>query len=359
MENFDIESFLALGIGLIIFAFIFLIAVYVVLGIVLNKLNKKIYGKGTALAWIPLCDIYLLGKLTVSKFFGVILLILSLLNSSITLGDGENKMIYTLIPEEYKWIYYLVYGILFIALFIVAIVKLNKLGKNEEAFINEVYLNQKTKQEIMEEDEQVNLVKWDDNEQNQDETKEIVQEESNIPFQNISNLNSDTNPVLLEEKAEQYVQESNNIKEEVPATDSINDILNEEPQEEIDNTQNVLVLTTNKPEETIDVEEDNTNLEASEEVNMTQNDNIKNNEDEIVPEEIVEKKEMEEENNQTVISEEKVEQPALEVSVVEESNIIENHDDVETEYDHDNPKIQEAIDNIVHKEKTDENDDNE
>ena len=194
------ENLLAFGIGIIIFAFIFLIAIYVVLGIVLNKLNKKIYGKGTALAWIPLCNTYLLGKLTINKFVGIALIILPLLNSRFTITTGQNQTVYTLIPDKFKDIYSLVCGVLFIVLFIVAVVKLNKLGKSEETFINEVYLNQKTKQEIMEEDEQVNLVKWDDNEQNKEETKEVVQEESNIPFQNISNLNSDTNPVLLEEK---------------------------------------------------------------------------------------------------------------------------------------------------------------
>jgi len=337
--NLDLGSVLAFGFGFLFFILIFLIAIYVVLGIVLNKLNKKIYGKGTALAWIPLCNTYLLGKLTVNKIFGFILIALQIL------GFG-------LIPQQFQLMYSAINGMLFIGLFIYAIVKLNKLGKSEETFINEVYLNQKTKQEIMEEDEQVNLVKWDDNEQNKEETKEVVQEESNIPFQNISNLNSDTNPVLLEEKAEQYVQESNNIKEEVTATDSINGILNEEPQEEIDNTQNVLVLTTNKPEETIDVKENNANIKKPEDINSEQNDTIKNNENEVVNEENIE---MEDENKQATILEKTVEQSALEVPVVEESNFLENHDDVEPEYDHDNPKIQEAIDNIIHKENEDDN----
>ena len=159
----------------------------------------------------------------------------------------------------------------------------------------------------------------------------------------------------LKKKKEQYVQESNNIKEEVTATDSINDILNEEPQEEIDNTQNVLVLTTNKPEETIDVKEDNANIEKPEDINSEQNDTIKNNENEVVNEENIE---MEDENKQAIILEKTVEQPALEVPVVEESKFLENHDDVEAEYDHDNPKIQEAIDNIIHKENETEDDNN-
>ena len=105
MENFDIESFLAIGLGIIIFVFVFLIAIYVVLGIVLNKLNKKIYGKGTALAWIPLCNTYLLGKLTVNKVVGIALIILPLLNSRFTITIGQNQTVYALIPDKFKYIY--------------------------------------------------------------------------------------------------------------------------------------------------------------------------------------------------------------------------------------------------------------
>ena len=69
------EALLAFGIIFIVIVLILVIVLYVVLGIVLNKLNKLMYGKGTAMAWIPLANIYLLGKLTVSKLLGWILLV--------------------------------------------------------------------------------------------------------------------------------------------------------------------------------------------------------------------------------------------------------------------------------------------
>ncbi|MBE6349949.1 MAG: hypothetical protein E7062_04260, partial [Spirochaetaceae bacterium] len=178
-----------------------------------------------------------------------------LLNSRFTITTGQNQTVYALIPDKFKNIYSLACGILFIVLFIVAVVKLNKLGKNEEEFINEVYLNQKTKQEIMEEDEQVNFVKWNDNEPSSIETGEVV-EENNIPFQTLSELNgAETTENVEMPKVEQNTMENVEKEEEPIAIENINEILNEEPQEELNNVQNVLVLTTNKPEETIDVEE--------------------------------------------------------------------------------------------------------
>ena len=50
------------------------ILIYILVGILLNKLNKVMYGKGTALAFIPFCNVYLLGKLTINKIVGWVLL---------------------------------------------------------------------------------------------------------------------------------------------------------------------------------------------------------------------------------------------------------------------------------------------
>ena len=46
---------------------IILIILWIIEGIIINKLHKEMYGKATALAWVPFCNIYLLGKLTVNK----------------------------------------------------------------------------------------------------------------------------------------------------------------------------------------------------------------------------------------------------------------------------------------------------
>ena len=357
MEN--LENILMLGFGIIIAALIFLIVIYIVLGIVLNKLNKRIYGRGTALAWIPLCDIYLLGKLTVSKFFGFILLLFSLLNSSITLGDGQNKMVYTLIPEEYKWIYSLVYSILFIILFIVAIVKLNKLGKSEETFINEVYLNQKTKQEIMEEDAEIKLVKWDDNEESANDVKTNITEENNIPFQNLINQSP-----IVEEKQESINNIINN--------EDVNILLENKEKPLIDKVDGKEKISNSEVTETYNHENENQVLqEKTEELHITdevterlqETANNTNNSEQIDPipseNKTDEIPDIKQENIMEETTENDVESNLTELSeVLNEKNKIEHDEDIEEEYDYDNPKIQEAIDNIVHKEKSIQNSDN-
>jgi len=252
MGDFDIEKIIALGFGIIIFMFIFLIAIYVVLGIVLNKLNKKIYGKGTALAWIPFCNIYLLGKLTVNKFIGFFLIFVLFITGEYNFSNGNNYVSFVIVPDNMRSIIMMIYSVFVIILFIYAIVKLNKLGKNEESTINEVYLNQKTKQEIMEEDEEIKLVKWDDNNESSTEPKNNVVEESNIPFQNFVNTNT--------------------VGENNKSLESVSSIADETPI------------------------------------------NVKSNADITAEKEIV-----------TEIK----------------------HDDIDEEYDYDNPKIQEAIDNII------------
>ncbi len=160
MENLE-DIFLILG-TFIIFVLIFALVIYIILGIVLTKLNKKIYGKKTILAWLPFFNIYLLGKLTVNKLMGFVLVLFSLLGTSFEYTNGGNKVVYVIIPDSLRPYYIGIYAIVIISLFIYAVFKLNKLGKDEESYINEVYLNQKTKKEIEEEDEIVPLVKWDD-----------------------------------------------------------------------------------------------------------------------------------------------------------------------------------------------------
>ena len=61
---------------LLIFFVIFAIclAIYIAVGIFLNKFNKLLYGQGNPLAFIPVGNIYLLGKLSFNKAIGYILI---------------------------------------------------------------------------------------------------------------------------------------------------------------------------------------------------------------------------------------------------------------------------------------------
>ena len=122
MEGFA-GTLLAFGAIILVVAII----IYVVMGIVLNKLNKVMYGKGTALAWIPICNTYLLGKLTVNKLVGWILVICIFVTGSFTTTvDGVEK-VYSLLPANISSTVTTIYGLVVFGLFIYAIVKYNQL----------------------------------------------------------------------------------------------------------------------------------------------------------------------------------------------------------------------------------------
>ena len=75
MESVIFSGFAFIG-AFLIAILILIIIMYVFMGVFLGKLNKLIYGKGTPMAWIPLLNTYLMGKLVVNKVFGMILVII-------------------------------------------------------------------------------------------------------------------------------------------------------------------------------------------------------------------------------------------------------------------------------------------
>ncbi len=93
------------------------IAIYVIQGLILNGLNKKIYGTGAWQAWVPVANIYLLGKLTINKIGGIVLLI-------IWFFSGGDEGIGKLLGQ--------IYDVAIFVLFIYAIVKYSQL-KNGKA----------------------------------------------------------------------------------------------------------------------------------------------------------------------------------------------------------------------------------
>ena len=119
----------AVGTLMFIFSLIFVIALYVLQGIFLSKLNKLMYGKGTALAWIPFCSTYLLGKLTINKIVGYVLVGLNLLTITITTSiNGFEKKI-SILPQNINSVLSNLLNITIVALLIYAIVKYLQLKK--------------------------------------------------------------------------------------------------------------------------------------------------------------------------------------------------------------------------------------
>ncbi len=88
---------------------VFVLGFYITKSIFLNKFNKLIYGKATIMAWIPICDLYLLGKLAVNKNVGLILCLM-LLFVGVTFA----------INIDFTW-YFLVRTLIFVLYFIFVI----------------------------------------------------------------------------------------------------------------------------------------------------------------------------------------------------------------------------------------------
>ena len=117
--------------GFLVVILLIILAIYIAIAVFLNKFNKLVYGKGTAKSWIPIANVYLLGKLTVNKFVGWILVACIILTGRLTITVNGIKTVYTLLPESINSIVSSLYNITVIVLFIYAIVKYNKLKKNK------------------------------------------------------------------------------------------------------------------------------------------------------------------------------------------------------------------------------------
>ena len=124
------ESLFGLLAGFLFVAVILVIGFYVAQGIVLTKLNKLMYGKGTPMAWIPLANVYLLGKLTVNKIVGWVLIVFFILSCSVSISINGNETTYGILPENIRSIVSTIYSLVAFVLFIYAIVKYVKLKKS-------------------------------------------------------------------------------------------------------------------------------------------------------------------------------------------------------------------------------------
>ena len=111
--------------------FIAFIVLYIVIGKFLDNFNKLKYGQGTALAWIPFCRIYLLGKLTFNKIVGWVLIALLFVSAKYTTTDsyGVEKE-FTIFGEKNTEIISFIFGITCLVLLIYAIMLYKKM-KNE------------------------------------------------------------------------------------------------------------------------------------------------------------------------------------------------------------------------------------
>ena len=137
MESVIFSGFAFIG-AFLIAILILIIIMYVFMGVFLGKLNKLIYGKGTPMAWIPLLNTYLMGKLVVNKVFGIILVIIPFIisfipgadisNTHTTIQNGVQTTVST--STSLNTILLLIYSLVCLVIFVLAVVKYFKLKKN-------------------------------------------------------------------------------------------------------------------------------------------------------------------------------------------------------------------------------------
>ena len=124
-----LSGLLGAMIGMVLFLLIFVIVMYIVEGIFLTKLNKLMYGKGTALAWIPIANSYLLGKFTINNVVGWLLVAATFLtmNFSTTINGIEKTT--SILPDSIRSTVSNILSIFQLGLLVYAIIKYFKLKK--------------------------------------------------------------------------------------------------------------------------------------------------------------------------------------------------------------------------------------
>ena len=147
----SIEYFLSLqeyGIFIFISIGLVLLFLYFMFGRFLNKLNYVLYGKHSILAWIPFFNIYLLGKLTINRFMGLMLAILNIIPNILWYekkclnGYCINNTMF-LLPDDVNLIITLITLITIVLLYIYAHFKYKKVLTSLDMV--RTYLNNKEK----------------------------------------------------------------------------------------------------------------------------------------------------------------------------------------------------------------------
>lgn len=148
MES-SLETIIGASVVALLLFFVILIAIYVIVGIFLNKLNKLIYGKGTPMAFIPIANIYLLGKLAINKIVGWLLIICLILTGDVSVTVNNETSTTSILPDDIQVIVSLIYSVATLVLFIYAIIKYFNLKKEKQlnSDSSELTNNSDTKEE--------------------------------------------------------------------------------------------------------------------------------------------------------------------------------------------------------------------
>ena len=110
----ETSNFLYFFIAIII---LIIITCYALLAVFLNNFNKKVNGTPSVMAWIPLANVYLLGKLTFSKDAGYGLVALFILSGTLKLTFATTTIVLSL-PNVLQ----VILGAVFAGAFIVTLI---------------------------------------------------------------------------------------------------------------------------------------------------------------------------------------------------------------------------------------------
>ena len=133
----DYVNYVQKTVGILLIVIVLLsFFLYIMYALFLNKLNNVMYGKGTIMAWLPIFNIYLLGKLAFNRLIGLLLIILSIfcVSGEVTIMDKTYNL--SIFPANITKIIAIVYVIFVIALYIYAHFKYKRLKLNMNDLIN-------------------------------------------------------------------------------------------------------------------------------------------------------------------------------------------------------------------------------
>ena len=136
---------------LLLFGIVFII-IYVLLALLLSNLHKKIYGRKSVLAWIPILNLYILGKVTTGRLVGLLLVGANLISFNYKITINGVVYSYSLLSSTARWVVATLVAIISIILYGVAIVKFIKISSKDilNEGINEAKIGNTTPKKVVE-----------------------------------------------------------------------------------------------------------------------------------------------------------------------------------------------------------------
>ncbi|MBR6949860.1 MAG: zinc ribbon domain-containing protein [Bacilli bacterium] len=194
----DYDALGAVIVFFLIFGLVFFViglAIYIAVGIFLNKFNKLLYGHGTALAFVPVGNLYLMGKLAFNKAVGYILIGLEIgipVSNSILSYSGRGEAITALLSLLSS-----AAGIFNLICLIVAIIKYNNIKKGILSASDVAYQSDQTNIQEAFNNISPNRNNMYNNQANYNQQYNNMQNNmpnGNMPDQNMNNYNNQQMP---------------------------------------------------------------------------------------------------------------------------------------------------------------------